>query len=164
MDLAAGTQEGETCFRVKYLPKHWADGCNHTKDHIMNLLTAATGGRVVDVDSHRNYTMIVADTEQQYSYAYVTFGSEHRVDELAHLIQQVKIGGKYLGASLHTGELHCQVSDDVHDHGNGNRTPVPGHGRQQAEMNCRPRDDQVTGIDTGATQHEQIVPHTGQSK
>ena len=79
----------------------------------MNILAVVTGESVLNVDSNHNYTMVAADTEQQCSYAYVTFASEQQADKNAHLIQGVKIEGNNLRASLHTGEIRRQVPDSA---------------------------------------------------
>ena len=68
--------------------------------------TTMTHVQVAMVDASHSYRMTAADTEQQYSFAFVTFHGEHQTDRLTQQVQQIKNGG---GTSMHQCTLEIET-------------------------------------------------------
>ena len=115
MDTMDGTRTPGTCLRVKYFPAEWATTDQDIDEKIACIITKATKADVSTVRTSHSYTLVTADSEQKYSYAYVTFTSCTQVCKLIDNIQEVAIQGKNLKAALCAVEVDQVTSAGDHD-------------------------------------------------
>ena len=115
MDTMDGTRTPGTCLRVKYFPAEWATTDQDIEENIACIITKATNADVSTVRTSHSYTLVTADSEQKYSYAYVTFTSCTQVGKLIDNIQEVAIQGKNLKAALCAVEVDQVTSAGDHD-------------------------------------------------